>query len=246
MRVSMGTSVGSSTTCASPTCLPAECSPHTRTCVSHTLPSLPVKTSRREKSLGKKTSFFSFATFFWHHHKGNVWVWRPHERLVFARFADLTTATTFGKWKARCWAANAPPPSASTRPRPWRRCRRTARQRASSSSPVPPLTPARPTPPPAPLKNARHVSPGPEDARPNTNRWHFFCEMHSWTAPPPWRLFCSGLTPRYKWPVSPNGDEGQFKSSFSTFHIEHHRKGEKNVFSCCRLSRTIPPEWAYV
>lgn len=51
MPVSMEISVASSTTCASPTCLLAECSRNTRTCVFHTLPSLPVKTSKLERSL---------------------------------------------------------------------------------------------------------------------------------------------------------------------------------------------------
>lgn len=51
MLVSMETSVVSSITCASPTCLLVECSRRTRTFVSHTLPSLPVKTSRLERSL---------------------------------------------------------------------------------------------------------------------------------------------------------------------------------------------------
>lgn len=108
MPVSMETSAASSTTCASPTCSPVECSQHTRTFVSHTLPSLPVKTSRLERSL------------------------------------DSTTATTSGKSRASCSAANAALPSASTRQRPWRHCRRTAHRR-TSGNPARHLTPALPT-----------------------------------------------------------------------------------------------------
>lgn len=60
-------------------------------------------------------------------------------------------ATTSGKSKASCSAANAALPSASTRPRPWHRCRPTARRR-TSSSPARHLTPALPTVPPVLLK----------------------------------------------------------------------------------------------
>lgn len=60
MPVSMETSAASSITCASPTCLPVECSRRTRTFVSHTLPSLPVKTSWLERSLGKTLCLFFF------------------------------------------------------------------------------------------------------------------------------------------------------------------------------------------
>lgn len=51
MLVSMEISVASSTTCVSPTCSLVECSRNTRTCAFHTLPSLPVKTSKLERSL---------------------------------------------------------------------------------------------------------------------------------------------------------------------------------------------------
>ena len=52
MPVSMETSAASSITCVSPTCSPVECSRRTRTFVSHTSPSLLVKTSWLERSLG--------------------------------------------------------------------------------------------------------------------------------------------------------------------------------------------------
>lgn len=61
-------------------------------------------------------------------------------------------ATTSGKSKASCLAANAAPPSASTRQQPWRRCRRTAHPR-NSNSPAHHLTPALPTVPPVPPKS---------------------------------------------------------------------------------------------
>lgn len=56
-------------------------------------------------------------------------------------------ATISGKSKASCSAANAALPSANTRQRPWRRCRRIAPRR-TSSSPARHLTPALPTVPP--------------------------------------------------------------------------------------------------
>lgn len=68
MPVSMETSAASSITCASPTCLPVECSRRTRTFVSHTSPSLPVKTSWRERSLGNFFSTYWRHVFFLVHH----------------------------------------------------------------------------------------------------------------------------------------------------------------------------------
>lgn len=165
----METSAASSTTCASPTCLLAECSRNTRTFVSHTSPSSPVRTSKPERSWGELWQPFVFAVLWSSQSLCDV---QTNERTQKAThvcssdwtfpssccpLSDLTMATTSGKSKASCSAANAAHPSAGTHQRHWRPCRRTARPR-TSSSPARRPTPALRTVPPAPLKTLHTLS----------------------------------------------------------------------------------------
>lgn len=94
-------------------------------------------------------------------------------------------ATTSGKSKASCSAANAALPSASTRQRPWRRCRRTAHRR-TSSSPARPLTPALPTVPPVLPKTLLTLSVA-TCTRLTDSLWTFISELilylHFWFKP---------------------------------------------------------------
>ncbi len=98
--------------------------------------------------MAQSSIFLALSTLVWD--KAKFWfdnITFGNSLLSLPPLSDLTMVTTSGKSRASCSAANAAPLSASTRQRPWRCCRPTARRRTSSSQ-AHHLTPALPTVPP--------------------------------------------------------------------------------------------------
>lgn len=162
--------------------------------------------------------------------------------------------TTSGKSKASCSAANAALPSANTRQRPWRRCRRIAPRR-TSSSPAHHLTPALPTVPPVLPKTLLTLN--------------FTTHTHDWQThrdtcfDPPWtfqwtctisplliktadhqlshrtrpaiksseELTACNMNSRGQWQHAQQGSQGHNIKTVFTFHIYLYWEGELCILS---------------